>query len=127
MNSQFVRKAVYLAVSTVLVIVSVALITGTFNIQTAQASSVTQAEGGGGPTTIYDLISMQLAAKHIVTIRTTTAANNVDTYIVHPQINIDYYASKLGTEYICLIRAADVKKTQVCIPFTAIATVSFRE
>ena len=127
MNTQFVRKAFYLAVSTLLIVFSMALVMTSFNIQTAYAAPATQiGEGGGGPATIGDEISMELGAKHIVTIRTTTKANNIDTYVVHPQVNSDYYAAKLGIDYICVIKAGDTKQTQICIPFTAIATVSFR-
>lgn len=127
MNAQFLRKSVYLAISTLLIVFSTLLIGTAFNIQTAHAAQPAQiGEGGGGPATIGDVISMELGAKHIVTIRTTTKANNIDTYIVHPQNNSDYYAAKLGIDYICVIKAGDVKQTQICIPFTAIATVSFR-
>lgn len=128
MNIQFVRKAFYLAVSTLLIVFSMALVMTTFNIGTAHAASSTQtAEGGGGPATMYDLIVSQNNAKHIFVIRTTTKANNVDTYIVHPQANIDYFLAKIGLDYLCVIKADDTKQTQTCIPFTAIATISFRD
>jgi hypothetical protein len=125
MNSSFVRKAVYLTIGTLLIAISALLVATTFNIQTARAA---QSEGGGGALTMHDLISMELVGlNNIVTIHTTTKVNKIDTYVVHPQINIDYYAAKLGNDYICLIQASDPKQTQVCLPFTAIVTITFRE
>ena len=122
MKSEFVRKSIYLAVCTLLLIVSAALIAN-FNVQAAHAQT---SEGGGGEANFHDLISGQILARHTFTIYTTTTINNVGTYIVHPQRNIDYFTYKFGTDYICVIAAADARQTQVCIPFSAIAGVTYR-
>ena len=120
MNSSFVRKTIYLAMGTLLLIISTALIAN-FNVQTAHAQI-----GEGGGYSLGQVIADQISLKHIFTIYTTTQVNNVDTYIVHPQINIDYYVDKVGADVICLIKASDTKQTRICIPFSAIAAITYR-
>jgi hypothetical protein len=117
MKSRIVRSIAYVATTALLLVVGAVLIAN-FNVQPVHA--------GGSPQPLYQLISTQITANATFTIYTTTKILGTSTYTVHSQsTGSDYSVAVLGTDYICIQSAKGDANHPLCIPYSAIAGLTY--
>jgi len=118
MVSQLFRKAAYLMMAVALVAVTVAMVAN-FNVHTVYA--------GGSPQPLYQLISAEVGAGATFTVYTQAKINTLNVFTVKSSLGASpYYLSRLGTDHICIVKAADPNHIPLCIPFANIAAISYQ-